>query len=100
MSGAATIRFKAKVQELANVDGSVAYRFVSVPELKRSHCDMTAFRNHPKFGSYANSDLFPAMLARIRREIVAGGLGLRLDQLPDNVQVDATKLLAEITITV
>jgi hypothetical protein len=96
----ATITFKAKAQELANADGSIAYRFVSVPQFTRSHCDMQAFRNHPKFGGYANSDLFPAMLARIRREIVSGGLGLRLDQLPDNVQANEKGLLTEIKITV
>jgi hypothetical protein len=84
----ATITFKSKVSEVCNANGSPVYRYVPVPQFKRSHCDMQAFRNHPRLGGYANSDLFPGMLARIRKEIVAGGLGLRLDQLPENVQVD------------
>lgn len=96
----ATITFKAKAQELLNADGSTAYRYIPVPQFKRSHCDMQAFRNHPKFGSYANSDLFPAMLSRIRRELVAGELGLRFDRLPANVQVNGKGLLTEVTVTV
>lgn len=96
----ATVTFKSKVQELVNADGSPVYRYVPVPQLTRSHCDMQAFRNHPKFGSYANSDLFPAMLARIRKDLLAGGLGLRLDQLPANVQVDDSGFFAKVTVIV
>ena len=96
----ATITFKSKVSEVCNANGSPVYRYVPVPQFKRSHCDMQAFRNHPRFGGYANSDLFPGVLARIRKEIVAGGLGLRLDQLPENVQVDETGFFAKVTVTV
>ena len=102
----ADITFSAKVQECQNVDGTLAYRFVQVPELTRKHCDMAAFRKHPKYGAYANSDLFPAMLSRIRKPLLStfdyrtGSGGMRLDQLPENVAVDTSGFLAKVTIKV
>uniref|UniRef100_UPI00195314A5 hypothetical protein n=1 Tax=Klebsiella pneumoniae TaxID=573 RepID=UPI00195314A5 len=65
----------------------------------RTHCDMSAFRRHPRYRSYANSDLFPGMLARIAHE-AAPNAYLRLDRLPDNVVVDRSGFLALVTITV
>lgn len=96
----ANITFKAKVQALECAGGGLAYEYVPVPKLQRSHCDMNAFRSHPKFGSYANSDLFAGMLDRIRRDLVAGKIGLRLDMLPDNVTVDRSGFLAKVTVSV
>ena len=61
------ITFKAKPYTIQNVDGSNKRLAIDVPTLTRSHCDMHAFRIHPKFGSYANSDLFPSLLRRITR---------------------------------
>lgn len=52
----AKIQFKGKLQTVKYVDGAIAYQYIQVPELDRKHCDMQAFRVHPKFGSYANSD--------------------------------------------
>ena len=96
----ATITFKAKVKRLYNADDSVAYEYVTVPELTRRHCDMAAFRIHSKYGALANSDLFAGVLKRIRSDIIAGGLGIRLDNIPANVKVDTSGFLATCTIEV
>lgn len=99
----ARISFKAKARPVYNDDDTVAYMTVAVPTLTRSHCDMSAFRQHPKFGSYANSDLFPGMLAKIRRERITGSPYrdyVRLDQLPDGVAVDTSGFLAVVSIDV
>lgn len=48
----AQIQFKAKVQTMHNVDNSVAYSYLQVPEFGRKHCDMSAFRSHQKYGAY------------------------------------------------
>jgi hypothetical protein len=94
----ATISFKAKVETLQYVDGTVASVRIKVPELARKHCNMAAFRSHPKYGSYANSDLFPAMLARIKRERL--GEFIKLDAIPEGVSVDTSGFLAVVTFSV
>lgn len=91
------IKFKAKVRTMYNVDDTVAYQYIEVPEFTRSHCDMNEFRKHDKF--YANSDLFPAILRRIKRDVF-GGKHLRLDAVPPNVTVDTSKFLAVVTVEV
>lgn len=94
----ATITFKGKVETLQYVDGTVASVRVKVPTLERRHCDMHAFRIHPRYGSYANSDLFPSMLARIKRERL--GEYIKLSAIPEGVTVDTTGFLAVVTISV
>jgi len=96
----ATIQFKAKVQECMNVDGSLAYKFVRVPEFKRLHCDMHAFRTHPKYGAYANSDLFLGMLKTIRQQFVNSYGYMRLDALPSGIIADHSAFLSTFTIEV
>jgi len=93
------IQFKGKIREMSNVDGSLAYRYIDVPEFKRAHVDMNAARRHPKYGSWANSDLFPGMLRRIRRDIF-GGTMLRLDSVPEGVVIDESTFLATVTVSV
>ena len=92
----ATISFKAKVRDVFNPDETLAYQIVAVPTLTRSHCDMAAFRRHPKFGSYANSDLFPNLLAKLRSERL--GDHIRLDRIPGGVAVDTSGFLAVVTV--
>jgi hypothetical protein len=96
----ARIQFKAKVKTMYNMDDSVAYEYVSVPMLNRNHCDMPAFRDHPKYGSYANSDLFIGMLNGIRKTIFGNNNKLKLSDIPPNVSVDTSGFLAVITINV
>lgn len=81
----ASITFKAKVSD----------RRIKVPKLTRAHCDMAAFRTHPKFGAFANSDLFQSVLAR-----AVPLKFINLDSIPDNVTVDASGFLANVTIEV
>ena len=88
------ITFKAKPYTIQNVDGSNKRLAVDVPTLTRSHCDMRAFRVHPKFGSYANSDLFPSVLRRIRESF---GARVYLDSPPKGVSIDASGFLAVVS---
>lgn len=88
----AKISFRAKSQKMFNMDDTLAYEYVTVPAFKRSHCDMHAFRTHSKYGSYANSDLFLGMLARIRKDRFNSGI-LKLSEVPEGVTVDATGFL-------
>ena len=93
------VQFKAKVQTVYNMDDSIAYQYIKVPALTRSHCDMHQFRTDRKFGSYANSDMFPSMLARAVKVIVLRDI-IRLDSIPAGVLVDTSGFLANVTIAV
>lgn len=92
----AKVSFKSKVRRVYNMDNSVAYEYVQVPALNRQHVDMAQFRQHAKFGSYANSDLFPAML---RRAADAMGVKerIKLDAIPAGVTVDTGGFLAVVS---
>lgn len=96
----AKIQFKAKVQTVHFSDTSRNYEYLRVPELDRKHCDMRAFRSHPKYRGYANSDLFKGMLKRIRKEVFAGSDILKLSAIPAQVTVDTSGFLAIVTIEV
>lgn len=91
----AEISFKAKVETIVNMDGTVAYQRVKVPVLDRKHCDMNAFRRHPKLGGLANSDLFKNALAYIRRTQL--GEYIRLDRVPEGVSVNTAGYLAVVS---
>lgn len=99
----ATITFRTKPYDAEGAvytdDAPDPHKRVSVPELTRKHCDMDAFRRHPKYTSYANSDLFQNILVGIRRKVAPNGY-LRLDRLPEGVSVDASGFLAKVTIEV
>jgi hypothetical protein len=90
----AKISFRTKVQQTYHSDDTPATAYIQVPELKRSHCDMNAFRQHAKYGAYANSDLFLGMLARIRRDMFGASGVLKLDAIPQGVYVDTSGFLA------
>ncbi len=95
----ARIVFKSKIHKVYNHDDTLAYLYVSVPVFKRHHCDMNAFRSHHKYGGYANSDLFPNMLRIIKENLFPSGI-LRLDNIPENVDIDDSGFLATITVTI
>ena len=88
------IRFRTKV--LTDSDG---IRYVKIPTLKKSHCDMAYFRRHRKFGSYANSNLF---LPILNRELKVNGIDgrLELNRLPPCVTVDSSGFLAVVEIEI
>ena len=94
----ATIEFRAKVEQIYTMEGEPAFKRIKVPALTRKHCDMAAFRKHPRFGGLANSDLFPGVLARIRREKL--GEYIRMDRVPDTVKVDDSGFLAVVRVDV
>lgn len=95
----AKISFKTKLIKVYNPDDTFAFTQVNVPDFKRSHCDMHAFRMHKKYGGFANSDLFPSILKRIKKE--AAPLGFwKLEELPEGVEIDASGFLASVTIEV
>lgn len=94
----ANIEFKTKIREVQYVDGSFAWLYVPVPAITRNHCDMAAFRQHPRFGGFANSDMFPAMIKRAFSDRKIGD-SIRLDAIPDNVAIDCTGYLAVVTVT-
>lgn len=97
----ATIKFKTKPVAVYHADGSgIAFHEMRVPTFTRQHCDMHEFRSHKKYGSYANSDLFPAMLARIRRDIFAGRDWFKLESPPAGVTIEPGGLLYSITLDV
>lgn len=102
MDEMASITFKTKIKTMFNPDDTEAYKFIEVPQFKRSHCNMEEWRKHPKFGGLANSDLFPNILARVRKDVLGSNYNsiLRMDSLPACVAVDTNGFLAEVTITV
>lgn len=96
----AKISFKVKpVRELMPDDSDTGVHIIYVPKLDRKHCDMNAFRSHPKYGGFANSTLFPAMLARIRTGFAPHGY-IRTDAIPNGVTIDRTGFLWVIEVEV
>lgn len=84
------IEFKGKVTKHGFYDKNLDYIMkdcVKIPVFTRSHCNMQKFRDHPKYGTWANSDLFPNVLAGIRRDIFGESDYLDLEKLPANVTV-------------
>ncbi len=92
----AKVEFKSKVRKVYNVDDTLAYCYLDVPELNRQHVNMSEFRQHPKFGPYANSDLFPSMLRR-----AAEALGvkdrIKMDAIPAGVAINTRNFLAVVS---
>jgi hypothetical protein len=93
------ITFKAKIRTARYADDTFAYEYIQVPAMKRHYCDMGKFRNSPKFGAYANSDLFLSML---ERTVERAGVkkSQRMDLLPSCVSIDRSGFLAEVTISI
>ena len=94
----AKVTFKAKPRDMFYTDDTLAYRFVSVPKIGRQHCNMSEFRSHKRFGGFANSDMFPAMLARALKANGIGNMIKLSEPLPDCVTVDESGFLAIVTI--
>jgi hypothetical protein len=94
-----SVTFKAKPETVYNMDGTPAWTWVKVPALTRKHCDMDAFRRDKAFSGFANSDMFPAMLARA---VKAAGVRehIRLDQVPECATITPSALLYTVTLDV
>ena len=92
------IQFKAKLSEGCDPRTGKMYKLARVPEIKRTHCDMAAFRKSRAYGGFANSDLFPGMLKGIRRKIFGEAGVWRSDRNYPEVTVDDTGFLAVFTV--
>ena len=98
------IQFKGKIEQVFNMDDSPAFEQIKVPKIERRHCDMDAFRKHPKIGGFANSDMFPnmvnGMVAKLLKVVIGYPAMLRLDRLPEGVSVDRSGFLAVVKIEI
>jgi hypothetical protein len=104
MNQPCTITFKAK-RRIVEYAGhpELHAEYIEVPVIERKHCNVNAFRSDSRFGAYANSDLFGAVL---RRELTRLGIGKRItfeDQfgkypIPESVTIEPG-FLDTVTIT-
>lgn len=96
------IKFRGKIEQVYNGDGTLAYEDIACPIFTRSHCDMEWFRQSKAYGGLANSDLFPPLLLGLRRRLGVTDYSprFRLDQLPDGVSVERGGFLATVRISV
>lgn len=95
----AKITFKRKVEKIYNYDDTLAYEGFNIPRITRNHCDMNAFRQHKRYGAYANSDLFEGMINRAVKQLLGDYIKIS-DPLPEGVTIDATGFLVVVTINV
>lgn len=91
----ANVTFRAKVKDWKYVDGTSAGKRLEVPALNRGHCDMSAFRQHAKYGIWANSDMFESILNKAVKTLL--GEQLKLDRVPAGVNVDTSGFLATVS---
>ena len=92
----AKITFKAKAGILHREFSTTSE--YKIPKLERRHCDMEAFRSHPKYGGLANSDLFCGLINNLVRKLYPSGY-VRSDDLADGTSIESG-YLAKVTIDV
>ncbi len=88
------IEFKGKAKKA--VSGRA---YVKVPKFTTKHCDMAVMRNHAKYESVSNSNMFERTLAKLSVELFPTGY-LWLDKIPGGVSVNTSKFLAVVKIEV
>jgi hypothetical protein len=93
------ITFKAKVETVWHMDHSPAYLRIRVPKIERRHCDMRSFEDDRRLGSYSNSNMF---LPLVRRAMKDASIPehIRLDAVPESVEIDTSGFLAQVTIRI
>ncbi len=87
------IEFKGKVKQMRYMDGSLASERIKVPTLSSNHVNMNEARSHSKYGMYANSDMFSAILAKIGKNKFPKGY-VDINDIPENVTVNTDGFLA------
>ena len=88
-----TVSFKTKVKEIW--DGDIKKPFITFKKsITRSDCDFN-YHEH----TYGNSDLFLNMLNGSYKQAINNKEWSKLENLPESVQVDSSKFLATVTIT-
>ena len=92
-----TITFKAKLKTSYYTDNTIHKQGYQIPKITHNHCDMDYFRNHSRYGAYANSNLFLQMI----NNAVSKNIGkfININNIPENVTIDDTGFLSTITIT-
>jgi len=97
-----TVTFKGKIRTRHYADGAFAYQYITVPSINSSHYDKQDFFEHPKLAAIANSDLMkPAINKMVKTKLFPNLITtkeLRLDRIPDGVNVDASGFLATVTV--
>ena len=93
------ITFKAKVETVWHMDNSPAYQRIKVPKVERRHCDMGAFHMDEKFGPYSNSTIFLPLVRSAMKDADIGEY-IRLDSIPESVEIDTSGFLAQVTISI
>lgn len=93
----AKIQFKGKATKLWISDDQFIME-VKIPKLTRNHCDMSAFRDHGKYRSYANSVLFEGMINGEIKKLYPAGY-VRLNKLTDNTTI-SEGYLTQVTIEI
>jgi hypothetical protein len=91
------ITFKAKVETVWHMDHSPAYQRIRVPKIDRKHCDMGAFHLDDKFGPYSNSNVFLPLVRSAMKDASIPEY-IRLDAVPESVEIDTSGFLAQVTI--
>jgi hypothetical protein len=91
------ITFKAKVETVWHMDHSPAYRRIKVPKIERRHCDMSAFHTDRHFGPYSNSTVFLPLVRSAMKDASIPDY-IRLDSVPESVEIDTSGFLAQVTI--
>lgn len=95
MTKTASLTFKTKAVPLR--DGDATIDSYKIPTITRAHCDMPAFRIHPRFGGLANSDLFLGMINRHLKNMYPSGW-IRADKLNSQTALQSA-FLTTVTIT-
>ncbi len=70
----ATIRFKAKVR------GKAEEKYIKIPAITRSNCNMQEMRAHPIIGDFANCELF---FSAVRKCLAEKGITYSIMKLTD-----------------
>lgn len=96
-NNALTVTFKTKPVRYQDLGDLQYYDYIKIPKITRNHCNMAAFRTSKRFGGYANSDLFPAMINGAVKKIIPKGK-FRTDQTPEGVTIEPG-YLSTVTIT-
>ena len=95
-----TIEFKTKAYNSRIYSDEHSRPFVSVKKniTRADVVDMQAFRNHPKYGGLANSDLANGLIRKLVKSVIGEKQQLDTDNLPNGVTVDMSGFLAKVTI--
>ncbi len=94
-----TIVFAGKIQKQTDPNSKITHEYVRIPVIARQHIVINSFRNHPKYGFYANSTVLFSMIEK-DLESMFPDHWIRLNDLPPNVSVTHNGFIAEVSITI